>query len=230
MDSRIQSTHILGEAIRSCDHPPRLWLQSSTATIYQHRYDAPNDEVSGIIGSHPDAKDAFSVQVAQAWEEAFDASPTPDTRRVLLRTAMVFGAQPGGVFHVLRNLARFGLGGTMGDGKQYVSWLHADDWCNIIEWFIQQEGAEGIYNLSAPNPLPNQEMMKTMRKECGAPFGIGLPQPYALLEFGAALLRTETELVIKSRRVIPGRLLKEGYTFIHSDFEEMVRTTHLYKD
>lgn len=121
MDSRVLSTRILGQAIRQCQRPPKLWLQSSTATIYLHRYDAPNDEITGKLGSHPDAKDAYSIQVAQGWEDAFEAEPTPDTRRIIMRTAMVFGAQPGGVSHVLRNLARLGLGGTMGDGRQFVS-------------------------------------------------------------------------------------------------------------
>lgn len=225
MDSRVLSTQILGQAIRTCQRPPRLWLQSSTATIYLHRYDAPNDEATGKTGSHTDAKDAFSIQVAQGWEDAFEAEPTPDTRRIIMRTAMVFGPQPGGVFHVLRNLARLGLGGTMGDGKQYVSWLHADDWCGMIEWFMSRPKASGIYNLCAPNPLPNREMMHEMRKACGAPLGLGLPQPYWLLEFGAWLIRTETELIIKSRRVIPQRLLDAGYTFAYPDFSEMVSAT-----
>ncbi|MEM6601559.1 MAG: TIGR01777 family oxidoreductase [Verrucomicrobiota bacterium] len=225
MDSRVLSTRILGQAIRQCESPPKLWLQSSTATIYLHRYDAPNDEATGKTGPHPDAKDAFSIQVAQGWEEAFEAEPTPDTRRIVMRTAMVFGPQPGGLFHVLRNLTRIGLGGTMGDGKQYVSWLHADDWCGIIEWFIQTEAASGIYNLCAPNPLPNREMMHAMRQACGAPLGFGLPQPYWLLELGAWLIRTETELIIKSRRVIPKRLQDEGYNFTHLDFAKMLNST-----
>ena len=225
MDSRIRSTRVLGKAVRACQEPPKLWLQSSTATIYQHRFDAANDEATGILGAHPDAKDAFSIEVAQGWEDAFEAEPTPDTRRVILRTAMVFGPVPGGVFHVLRNLARTGLGGTMGNGTQYVSWLHAEDWCGIIEWLMRHEEAVGVYNLAAPNPLPNREMMRILRKVCGAPLGLGLPQPTGLLEFSAWLLRTETELVIKSRRVIPQRLMEEGYVFQHADFEEMVVST-----
>ncbi len=225
MDSRVLSTRILGQAIRQCERPPKLWLQSSTATIYQHRFDAPNDEATGQFGSHPDAKDTYSIEVAQGWENAFNAEPTPDTRRILMRTAMVFGPQPGGVFHVLRNLARLGLGGTMGDGRQYVSWLHADDWCGIIDWLMQHEEQAGIYNLCAPNPLPNREMMQTMRQACGAPLGLGLPQPYWLLELGAWLIRTETELVIKSRRVTPKRLLDAGYRFTYADFADMVTST-----
>ena len=226
MDSRVHSTRILGQAIRNCASPPKLWPQSSTATIYLHRYDAANDEATGEIGSHPDAKDAFSIQVAQGWENAFEAEPTPETRRIVMRTAMVFGPQPGGVYHVLRNLARLGLGGRMGDGKQYVSWLHADDWCHIIEWFMQHEEASGIYNLCAPNPLSNREMMRHLRHACGAPLGLGLQQPSLLLEFGAWLIRTETELIIKSRRVIPRRLLDEGYRFRYKDFPVMLAATN----
>jgi len=227
MDSRVDSTEVIGRAIAACQRPPKVWLQSSTATIYRHRFDAPNDEETGIIGSHADAKDAFSIEVATGWEDAFHRTPTPETRRLIMRTAMVFGPEPGGVYHVLRRLVRFGLGGAMAGGHQYVSWLHADDWCGIIDWLIEHEEAEGIYNLCAPNPLPNSDMMKILREECGAPLGFGLPQPLWMLELGAFFIRTETELIIKSRRVIPGRLRDEGYCFHHPDFQPMVNALEL---
>lgn len=210
LDSRIDSTRALGEAIRESIDPPPVWLNSSTATIYRHTFAAPQGE-SGDIGPTPEARDAFSVQVAQAWEAAFNAAATPRTRKITLRTAMVFGREPGGVHEVLRRLARFGLGGPMAGGRQYVSWLHAHDFCRAIDWLISQENAEGIYNLSAPEPVTNAEMMRQLRKIAGMP--LGLPAPRLFLEIGAFFLRTETELIIKSRRVAPRRLLNEGFTF-----------------
>lgn len=211
MDSRVDSTRVLGEAIRNSENPPRVWLNSSTATIYKHTFGSPHGE-SGTLGATPEAKDAFSVEVATAWEEAFNREKvSPHTRKILLRTAMVFGDEPGGVYEVLRRLARFGLGGKMATGRQFVSWLHAVDFCRAIDWLIDHEDARDVYNLSAPNPVTNAEMMKEFRQSQGTP--LGLPAPAFLLEIGAFFLRTETELIIKSRRVVPERLLKSGFTF-----------------
>ncbi len=220
MDSRVLSTHVLGRAIADCEKPPGVWIQSSTATIYKHSYDQPRNE-SGEIGPHPKARDAFSIKVAKAWEEAFLQTQTPATRRIIARTAMVFGAEPGGVYHVLRRLVRCGLGGTMGEGKQMVSWIHAEDFCRIIDWFITNEVATGVYNVCAPQPLRNSEMMGELRQALKAP--IGISQPTWLLELGALMLRTETELVVKSRYVIPQRLEQEGFEFTYRSFVDAVR-------
>lgn len=217
MDSRVNSTRILSEAIAACENPPAVWIQSSTATIYKHTFGPAHDE-SGPIGSHPDAKDAFSIEVATAWEKAFEETPTPRTRRIIMRTAMVFGREPGGVYQVLRRLVRFGLGGAMHHGRQYVSWIHAEDFCRIMEWMIENPEAEGIYNVCAPDPLPNREMMRAFRKVEGLPFG--LPAFLWQLELGAVFLRTETELIIKSRRVVPKRLLDEGFQFKFRTIEQ----------
>ena len=220
MNSRTLSTAILGEAIAQCQNPPRVWLNSSTATIYRHRYDAPNTEATGLFGPEKEAKDHYSVQVADAWEKAFALAyqdhPLTHTRGIILRTAMVFGNQPGGVYDTLRNLTKRGLGGTMGHGRQYVSWLHEDDFCGAIEWLIENPATEGVYNLTAPNPLPNREMGQTMRQVLKRPFG--LPAARWMLEVGAFFLRIETELILKSRRVVPERLSKEGYQFLHPHF------------
>ena len=215
IDSRVDSTLAIGKAIAVCDLPPRVWLNSSTATIYRHRYDAPNTETDGLYGAEKEAKDAYSLEVAHAWEDAFKQAYRDNdlskTRGLVLRTAMVFGNEPGGVYETLRRLTKLGLGGTMGHGRQFVSWLHAEDFCRIIERLIQDEKAEGIHNLTAPQPLPNKEMMRTMRSVLGVPFGLPAPRP--LLEIGAFFMRTETELIVKSRRVVPERLLEEGYQF-----------------
>jgi uncharacterized protein (TIGR01777 family) len=190
--------------------PPAVWLNSSTATIYKHSLDRAMDE-RGEIGATREAKDAFSVEVAREWERAFESALTPATRKVALRTAMVLGTQAGGVLHVLRRLARFGLGGHMGNGDQYVSWIQEEDFCRAIEWLIRNEDFCGPVNLAAPNPIPNRELMRTLRTACGKSFG--LPAMRWMLEIGAFFMRTETELIIKSRRVVPGRLLASGFEF-----------------
>lgn len=223
MDSRVLSTRVLGEAIARCANPPGVWLNSSTATIYKHTYGPPHDEF-GVIETTPEAKDEFSIEVAQAWEREFDAAEVPGTRKVTLRTAMVFGNEPGGVYEVLRRLARYGLGGKMGHGRQWVSWIHADDFCRAIEWLIDNRNTSGIYNLCAPNPLTNAEMMATLRRAFGMP--VGLPAPRPMLEVGAFLLRTETELIIKSRRVVPARLVAEGFSFNFPDLLSAVADLH----
>ena len=225
MRSRTESTSVLGEAIANCAEPPPFWANSSTATIYRHRYDAPNDEETGLYGSEPEAKDAYSIKVATAWEEsflkAFQTHGLSETRGVLLRMAMVIGAEPGGVFHVLRRLTKLGMGGQMGHGRQYVSWLHAVDLCRSIEWLMETCDAEGIYNLAAPHPVPNAEMMKTFRREFHRP--VGLPAPKWMLEVGAFFMRTETELILKSRRVEPKRLLDEGFEFAYPRLEDALK-------
>jgi uncharacterized protein (TIGR01777 family) len=215
LNSRIDSTRILGEAISGCKTPPPLWLNASTATIYKHTFGPAHDE-RGAIGSHPDAKDAFSIEVAQAWEKAFNDAPTPATRKVTLRTAMVLGLGANSVFPTLRRLVRFGLGGKMASGEQYVSWIHERDFCRAIEWIIAHEKLSGITNLAAPNPVTNREMMRLFREILHVP--IGLPATPWMLELGAFFLRTETELILKSRRVVPGRLLDSGFQF---DFPQL---------
>ncbi len=210
LDSRVNSTRIFGEAIARCVQPPPVWLNASTATIYRHTLDGPWDE-NGEIGPTPEAKDAFSVEVAQAWERALEDAQTPCTRKVAMRMAMVLGMGRNSVFPALHRLARLGLGGSFGSGRQFVSWIHEVDYCRAVEWLIGHDDIDGRVNLAAPNPVPNREMMSTLRQVCGLPFG--LPAASWMLEFGAFFLRTETELVIKSRRVIPRRLLESGFEF-----------------
>jgi len=217
MDSRVDSTRAIGEAIARSVWPPRLWLQMSTATIYAHRFDAPNDE-NGIIGGDPWR---FSVEVAQTWERALDQAETPLTRKVKLRSAIVMSPEAGGAFDMLLRLVRRGLGGSAGDGRQYVSWIHYRDFVRSIQWIIDREPLSGAINIAAPDPLPNAEFMTALRAAWGIRFG--LPAPRWLLEAGAFALRTETELVLKSRRVIPGALLESGFTFEHPTWPEAAR-------
>lgn len=211
VDSRVKPTRVLGEAIARCERPPRVWLNASSATIYRHTFDAAWDETGGDFTPTPAVHDEFSLDVIDAWEGAFNAAVTPKTRKVALRTTMVLGNARNSVFPVLCRLARLGLGGRMGTGKQFVSWLHEEDFCRAAEWLIHHEEVRGPVNVAAPNPVTNAEMMRLFRELTGRPFG--LPAAEWMLEIGAFFLRTETELILKSRRVIPGRLLAGGFEF-----------------
>ena len=221
LDSRVRSVEAVGAAIARAERPPRVWLQMSTATIYAHRYDAPNDEASGLIGGdEPDAPDTwrFSIEVAKAWEAALDAADTPATREIALRTAMVMSPDRGGVFDVLLGLVRRGLGGTAGDGRQYVSWVHHADFVRAVRFLLDRDDLAGPVNVAAPGPLPNAAFMRALRAAWGT--RVGLPATRWMLEAGALALRTETELVLKSRRVVPGRLLEAGFAFDHPAWPE----------
>lgn len=223
-ESRLRSTRIIGEAIAHAAQPPRVWLQASTATIYAHRYDAPNDEATGIIGgSEPNAPDTwrFSIDVATSWERVFNEATTARTRKVLMRSAIIMSPDRGGPFDILLKLVRLGLGGTLAGGRQFVSWIHDRDFVRAVDWLIQHGELEGALNLAAPNPLPNADFMKDLRKAWGMPFG--LPATEWMLELGAFLLQSETELMLKSRRVIPSRLIESGFTFQFTTWAEAAR-------
>jgi len=221
LESRLRSTRAVGEAIARASRPPRVWLQASTATIYAHRYDAPNDEATGLLGgSEPDApaKWRFSVEVAAAWERTANEAATPRTRKVLMRTSMVMSPDRGGIFDTLLGLVRRGLGGRAGSGRQYVSWIHDEDFARAVAWLIVHDELEGPVNLTAPEPLPYTEFMRHLRRAWGMP--IGLPSSEWMLEIGALLMRSETELPLKSRRVVPGRLLADGFSFRYPEWSE----------
>ena len=212
LDSRLNSTRVLGEAMARCVDPPPVWLNSSTATIYRHTFGPAWDE-AGETGGCAEAKDVFSVHVATEWERVFNEVSAPRTRKVALRSAMVLGHAKNSVLPNLLRLGRVSLGGTMAGGRQYVSWIHQEDFCRAVEWIIGHTNLHGAVNLAAPNPVTNAEFMAAIRKVCGAPFG--LPAPRWMLEIGAFFMRTETELLIKSRHVVPGKLLANGFTFRH---------------
>jgi uncharacterized protein (TIGR01777 family) len=213
-DSRVKSTKVVGDAIAQAWKPPRVWLQASTATIYAHRFDEANDEATGIIGgAEPNAPDTwrFSIDVATSWERALNESPTPNTRRVLMRSAIVMNPDPGSPFSALLQLVKLGLGGAAGDGRQYMSWIHDQDFTSAVLWLIEHDELEGPVNLAAPNPLTNSEFMRILRSSWGMPFG--LPATEWMLELGAFVLQSETELILKSRRVVPAKLLQSGFAF-----------------
>jgi uncharacterized protein (TIGR01777 family) len=219
MDSRVASTRAVGAAIAAAARPPRVWLQAGTATVYAHRYDAANDEATGIIGDPPGtpALWARSVAIGIAWEKALADAPTPRTRKVALRTSLVMGPARGGVFRVLARLARLGVG-RQGDGRQFVSWIHEEDFIAAIRFLIARDDLAGAINVASPHPLPNRDLMAALHRAVGIP--LALPVPEWALEVGAFFMRTETELILKSRRVVPARLLKEGFVFRHPRWPE----------
>ncbi len=215
LESRVDSVHAIGQALLEVKQPPRVWLQAATATIYAHRFDPPNDEFTGIIGGEePNAPDTwrFSIAVAKAWESAANEYMSlARTRCVIMRSAMMMSPDRGGIFATLLRLVQLGLGGPAGKGKQFVSWIHEMDFVRIIRWLIEREDLTGVINICSPAPLPNAEFMKLLRRAWGIP--IGLPATKWMLEVGAFFIRTETELILKSRRVVPTRLLRSGFEF-----------------
>lgn len=212
MRSRVDSTRAVGAAIAAAKTPPRVWLQASTATIYGHCYDAPNDEATGIIGDPPGVPALWprSVDIARAWEAAQADAPTPRTRKVALRISIVMADAPGGAFAVLARLARFGVG-RQGDGRQMVAWLHEHDFAAAVRFLIERDDLAGPVNLCAPHPLPNHDFMAALGRAVGR--RLAVPVPRWALEIGAFFIRTESELVLKSRYVVPGRLLAAGFKF-----------------
>jgi hypothetical protein len=222
--SRLESTRVVGEAIAQSSNPPPVWLQASTATIYAHRYDTAQDEKTGVLGGNePDSPDSwrFSIDVATAWERALNGAKTPATRKVLLRSAMTMSPDRGGIFDVLLRPVRFGLGGNAGDGRQFVSWIHENDFVSAVQWIIDHGDISGPVNLASPNPLPYSDFMRTLRSEMRIP--VGLPATKWMIEIGTFLLRTESELVLKSRRVVPTRLLQSGYKFHYPFWPEAAK-------
>ena len=230
-NSRIGTTRLLNRVIASLHSPPRVWFNASTATIYRHTLDRAGtdwemDEATGELGGGeliskrrraPETWD-FSVGVAKDWEDAFIETPTPRTRKVALRSAIVFSPAPGSAFAILSNLVRLSLGGWQGNGRQFVSWIHEDDFARAVEFLIGCESLAGPVNVASPNPIPNRAFMAALRYAWDVPNGF--PIPSLLIKLGAVFMRTESELVLKSRRVVPGRLLEAGFNFDFPDWPE----------
>ena len=215
LESRTNSVHAIRRALENAKQPPRIWLQAATATIYAHRFDAPNDEFAGIIGGNePKAPDTwrFSIDVAKAWEKAVtEFGPLPKTRTVIMRSAMTMSPDRGGIFAHLLGVVRFGIGGPTAGGRQFVSWIHEADFVKAVQFLIGNADINGVVNICSPNPLPNSEFMRELRRAWGTRFAF--PTPRWMLEIGTFLMRTESELVLKSRRVIPTKLLQHGFEF-----------------
>ncbi|SDL70471.1 hypothetical protein SAMN05216298_4916 [Glycomyces sambucus] len=217
--SRVESTRVVGRAIAAAAHPPAVWLQAGTATIYAHTHGRANDEATGVIGGRESDAPAYwaeSVDIALAWEAALDEADTPATRKVSMRTAMVMSTDRGSTFDVLSRMVLLGLGGPVGGGAQFVSWLHEDDFTGAVEFLLEHDLA-GPVNLAAPHPLRQKDLMRILRRAWGGHFG--LPATKWMAEIGALALRTDTELLLKSRRVVPGRLEAAGFAFRYPAWE-----------
>lgn len=202
-DSRTDSVKAIGSAIRECKKPPLLWINASSATIYRHATDKPQDEYTGEF------HDDFSVQVCKLWEKTFFEQDTPSTRKIALRMAITIG--PGGILIPYFNLLKFGLGGKQASGKQMYSWVHIEDTCRMIEWVFGKNEMNGIYNCCSPNPVTNEAFMKIFRRITGHKFG--MPAFEWMLRMGAPIIGTEVELVLKSRWVLPTKILQSGFEF-----------------
>ncbi|MYL28689.1 TIGR01777 family protein [Halobacillus halophilus] len=211
MVSRVMTTHVLSKALAACAHPPEVWMNSSTATIYRHAEDRPMTEEAGEIGS------GFSVNVASTWEDHFYAHTIPGVRKVALRTAIVLGKE-GGVMGPYKNLVKFGLGGVQGSGDQMFSWIHVEDLFRIVLFLKGRPDLSGSFNCSAPEPVTNAQFMEMMRVQMGRTYGLSASK--WMLELGSVFIRTETELVLKSRWVVPDRLEKAGYSFEYPAINE----------
>lgn len=211
IDSRVLPTTLLNEVINEVENPPKLWINITSATIYRHAEDKEQDELNGEIGQ------GFSIEVCKIWEETFFKPSTLKTRKVALRMSIVMG-KTDGAFPRLLNLVKLGIGGKQGNGKQYVSWIHEQDVATSIEWIMQHPELESAINCTAPHAIKNAEMMNMLRLAYGIHFG--LPAPAWLLEIGAKIIGTETELILKSRWVKPTVLLNSGFKFKHENMKE----------
>ncbi len=209
LESRVDSARAVGIAIQQCKVPPKVWINASSATIYRHSLDRDMDEETGEVGAD------FSMNICKVWEEVFWEMKTPLTRKIATRTSLGFGNYKNSVLPVLKQLVRFGLGGKMGSGNQYVSWIHEEDYARSIEFLLQRNDLSGTFNITAPQHLTNKNLMQLLREEMRMPFGIGATK--WMLAMGAIVIGTETELVLKSRRAIPKKLLDAGFQFHFPD-------------
>ena len=224
LNSRVDSTRVVGEAIAAAARAPRVWLQASTATIYSHHTEEPHDDVTGVLGgSEPDLPAVWkaSIDIAKSWERTLAEADTPNTRRVAMRTTIVMSPDAGSPFRVMLRLVRLGLGGLWGSGRQYVSWCHDRDFVRAVDWLLEHDDLSGPVNLTAPGPLPQRDFIREMRKAVGMP--IGLPATAWMLEIGTFLMGTESELVLKSRRVLPRRITESGFHHEFADWSVAAR-------
>ncbi|WP_353126554.1 TIGR01777 family oxidoreductase [Parapedobacter pyrenivorans] len=206
--SRVDSTAIIGAAIQRADAPPKVWINAGSAAIFGDAGDEVKMEGS-LMGN------GFSPEVCRRWEAAFHQYDTPDTRKIFLRIGIVIQSE-GGILKPFFNLARFGLGGKIGSGEQYLSWIHETDFANLVDWVIGHEGIQGTIHATSPHPVKNKDFMQAIRQAVG--IRLGLPNYTWSTKFGAWLIGTEAELLLSGRRVVSKTLAEEGFQF---DFPEI---------
>lgn len=206
--SRIDSTHILCQTILQLENPPKVFIQSSSATIYRHSEDKLMTETKGEVGTD------FSMDVCKKWEMVFNSYELPRTKKIITRTSIVMGNN-GGALPLLKMLVSLGFGGKQGNGNQFVSWISEEDYVRSIVHLIYQKG--GVYNICVPNPLKNETFQRKLRMKLGIFFGLNMPK--WLLKLGSIIIGTEPELILKSRRVYPEKLLKTGFAFKTNNFD-----------
>jgi uncharacterized protein (TIGR01777 family) len=213
--SRVEATVALGAAMRAVKSPPPVWVQMSTAHIY-------GDPPSVVCSEESPFGYGLAPFVAQAWEAAYRRSVLPDQRQVILRTSFVVGRDRGaggGALARLGWLARVGLGGTVGSGRQGMSWIHEADLNRVFERGLVEESMRGVYIASSPHPVSQREFMRALRRAVRMP--MGLPAPEWLVRIGAPLvMRTDPELALYGRYVVPERLVEEGFEFGFARVEE----------
>ncbi|MDX6747599.1 TIGR01777 family oxidoreductase [Polaribacter sp. PL03] len=207
--SRIDSTNLLCNVVQKLKFPPKVFIQSSSATIYRHSEDLLMTERKGEIGTD------FSMDVCKKWETTFNSFHLPKTTKIITRTSIVMGNN-GGAFPIIKRLTKFGFGGKQGNGNQFISFITEEDYVNAIEFLIDKEA--GVYNLCVPNPIKNKDFQKKLRQKMNC--FIGIPTPKFLLKIGGIIIGTEAELILKSRKVYPEKLLEKGFEFSTSNFDE----------
>lgn len=225
--SRVDTTNLLGEAITKCKKPPPLWLNASTATIYRHTYGPANDEFTGVLGGFEPGVPLYwkySIDVARAWEDTLFARATPHTRKVAMRMAFAVEPVRGGVLDTFYFTARLGFGGRMGSGEQWCSWIHEEDFVRAVEFVVKNKDLEGPVNFAAPNPIQQGKFMEIFRTKMGIGYYIPVPYEWMVRVF-AFFYRTESEVILKSRRVVPAKLLQAGFTFKYPDWETAAEDT-----
>ena len=211
LESRVNATKLLGEVVGKSKTPPKVWLNASTAAMYDPTREKAQTESEGVMS------DTFVANVGKQWEQTFnEAEIDPSVRRIALRISLIMAEEKGTVLEILKGLAKKFLGGSMGDGGQMVSWMDIQDFCRCVEWFIKNESASGAYNMASPNALTNAEMMKRVRKEVGVSFG--LPAFGWMIRLGAVFMRTNPDLILDSLWSYPERLLEEGFEFENPEF------------
>ncbi|MEQ1700645.1 MAG: TIGR01777 family oxidoreductase [Ilumatobacteraceae bacterium] len=218
ISSRVQPVRVVGEAIARCTNPPPVWVQSSSLAVFGDGGDEVLDERSTPSGIGP----REMVTVCLAWEGAFHQASSSVERTVLLRMGIGLGGRDDPATAKLAQLVRFGLGGRVGSGRQWVSWVGLDDLLATMLLSIDDPTMTGTYHVTSPNPVTNAEMMATYRRLLGR--RVGLPSPAWLARIGAPILGSSASLALTGRRVVPTRLLERGFTFRQPDFEPAVRT------